>query len=145
MVNILGLISWKQKVGNNKFSLCFHSSKVVMTSCCLTLTFVILFSLGLNFSLQSKSWPKAEHYIHCITHHRFQAQQKANIWHMDFTKVQYSNGKVCLSLPTLKLNTLDFRPKSCLIGLFLIISVGIHLGLVVAVMQINYYIHPTPR
>ena len=24
----------------------------------------LLFSLGLNFSLQSKSWPKAEHYIH---------------------------------------------------------------------------------
>ena len=28
-----------------------------------------LFSLGLNFSLQPKSWPKAEHYIHCFTHH----------------------------------------------------------------------------
>ena len=30
-----------------------------------------------------------------------------------------------------------FRPKSCVIGLFLIISVGIHLGLVVAVVQIK--------
>ena len=38
-----------------------------------------------------------------------------------------------------------FRPKSCLIGLFLIISVDIPLGLVVAKVQINYYIHPTPR
>ena len=30
---------------------------------------IILFSLGPNFSLKSKSWPKAEHYIHCVTHH----------------------------------------------------------------------------
>ena len=27
------------------------------------------FCLGLNFSLQSKSWPKAEDYIHCGIHH----------------------------------------------------------------------------
>ena len=30
---------------------------------------LLLFSLGLIFSLQSKSWPKAEHYIHCVIHH----------------------------------------------------------------------------
>ena len=28
-----------------------------------------MLSLGPNFSLQSKSWPKAEPYIHCIIHH----------------------------------------------------------------------------
>ena len=74
---------------------------------------------------------------------------------MDFTKIQ-----VCQPLPLphqkksypfpeqSQIQSLfqaeNFRPKSCLIGLFLIISVGIHLGLVVAVVQINYYIHPTP-
>ena len=35
--------------------------------------------------------------------------------------------------------------KFYLIGLVLIISVVIHLGLVLVVVQINYYIHPTPR
>ena len=32
---------------------------------CIVLFKIFLFSLGLNFSLQFKSWPKAEHYIHC--------------------------------------------------------------------------------
>ena len=30
---------------------------------------ILLFSLGLNVSLQSKSWSRVEHYIQCVTHH----------------------------------------------------------------------------
>ena len=42
---------------------------VKVNNLCIIFFKILLFSLGLNFSLQSKSWFKAEHYIHCVTHH----------------------------------------------------------------------------
>ena len=44
---------------------------VKVSNVCIILFKILLLSLGLNFSLQSKSWPKAkaDHYIHYVNHH----------------------------------------------------------------------------
>ena len=45
---------------------------VKVNNVCIILIKILLFSWGLNFSLQPECWPKAEHYIHCVTHHDHQ-------------------------------------------------------------------------
>ena len=67
-----------------------------------------LFSLGLNSSLQSKSWPKAEHKVPFNTT-TTTTKQEAKIWYVDFTKDRDFEYRGNWPMLTIKLQAKGFQ------------------------------------